>query len=254
MHNSIHYRIEISVCKQKIAQKIVKIAQKPCFVGNVMVMSDRRHTMSKIQEIFQAVESGKSKLIEGLVQAALTEGVEPLRILNEGMVAAMDVVGEKFQKAEIFVPEMLIAAKTMKKGVEVLKPKLGAGGVGSLGKCILGTVDGDLHDIGKNLVSLMIESAGFEMIDLGVDVKTEAFIQAIKDNPDVKIVGLSCLLTTVMPALKETTEKIKSCGLSGFKLIIGGAPITEDFAQQIGADGYAADAAGAATLAKKLAS
>jgi methanogenic corrinoid protein MtbC1 len=210
--------------------------------------------MSKIDEIFQATENGKTKVIEELVGAALAEGVDPMRILNEGMIAAMAVVGEKFQKAEIFVPEMLVAAKTMKKGVEILKPKLGNSGIGKLGKCILGTVYGDLHDIGKNLVSLMIESAGFELIDLGVDVPIEKFLQTIKDNPDVKIVGLSCLLTTTMPALKETAQKIKASGLTGFKLIVGGAPITQDFAKQIGADGHAEDAAGAATLAKKLAS
>ena len=210
--------------------------------------------MAKIQEIFQAVETGKTKTIEGLVSAALSEGVDAMSILNEGMIAAMATVGDKFQKAEIFVPEMLVADKTMKIGVEVLKPKLGGGGIGSQGKCILGTVYGDLHDIGKNLVSLMIESAGFEMIDLGVDVTVEKFIETIKANPDVKIVGLSCLLTTVMPALKETAQKIKGSGLGGFKLIVGGAPITEEFAKSIGADGYAADAAGAAVLAKKLAS
>jgi len=210
--------------------------------------------MSKIKEIFQTVESGKSKVIEGLVGTALAEGDDPMRILNEGMIAAMDVVGEKFQKGEIFIPEMLLAAKTMKKGVEVLKPKLGGSGIGSQGKCIVGTVYGDLHDIGKNLVSLMIESAGFEVIDLGVDVPIDKFIQTIKENPDAKIVGLSCLLTTVMPALKETVQKIKGSGMTGFKLIVGGAPITEEFAKQIGADGYAEDAASAAMLAKKLAS
>ena len=210
--------------------------------------------MSKIQEIFQAVETGKSKAIEDLVKAALAEGVDPMSILSEGMIAAMGAVGDKFQKGDIFVPEMLVAAKTMKKGVDVLKPKLGSGAVGSRGKCIIGTADGDLHDIGKNLVTMMIESAGFEVIDLGVDVKADAFIDAIKKNPDVKIVGLSCLLTTVMPALKDTMQKIKGSGLSGFKLIIGGAPITQEYANQLGADGYAADAAGAAVLAKKLAS
>ena len=208
--------------------------------------------MSKIEEIFQAVETGKVKLITELVEAALAEGVEPLAILNDGMIAAMAVVGEKFQKSEVFVPEMLIAAKTMKKGVEVLKPKLGNASLSSRGKCIIGTVYGDLHDIGKNLVSLMIESAGFEVIDLGVDVSIETFINTIKANPDVNIVGLSCLLTTTMPALKETAEAIKSSGLSGFKLIVGGAPITREFANQIGADGYSADAAGAAELAKSL--
>jgi methanogenic corrinoid protein MtbC1 len=164
------------------------------------------------------------------------------------------VVGEKFQKAEVFVPEMLVAARTMKKGVEALKPKLGAGGAPSLGKCVIGTVHGDLHDIGKNLVALMIESAGFEVIDLGVDVTAEAFIGAIKSNPGVKIVALSCLLTTTMPSLKEIAAAVKASGVTGFKLIVGGAPITQDFADQVGADGYSTDAAGAAILAKKLAS
>jgi methanogenic corrinoid protein MtbC1 len=210
--------------------------------------------MSKIQEIAQAVETGKTKLIEGLVQEALAEGLDPLAILNEGMINAMGVVGERFQKSEIFVPEMLVAARTMKKGVEVLKPKLAAGATTSLGKCIIGTVHGDLHDIGKNLVALMIESAGFEVIDLGVDVADEVFVNALKDNPDTKIVALSALLTTTMPAMKDATAAIRASGLKGFKLIVGGAPITEDFAKQIGADGYSADAASAAVLAKKLAS
>jgi methanogenic corrinoid protein MtbC1 len=210
--------------------------------------------MSKIQEIAQAVETGKSKLIEGLVTEALNEGIEPLKILNEGMIAAMGVVGEKFQKAEVFVPEMLVAARTMKKGVEALKPKLGDAGTTSLGKCIIGTVHGDLHDIGKNLVALMIESAGFQVIDLGVDVTAEAFLAAIKENPDVKIVALSCLLTTTMPSLKEIAAALKACDVKSFKLIVGGAPITQDFADQVGADGYSTDAAGAAILAKKLAS
>jgi methanogenic corrinoid protein MtbC1 len=210
--------------------------------------------MSKIDEIAQAVETGKSKLIEGLVTEALGEGIDPLKILNEGMVKAMGNVGEKFQKSEIFGPEMLVAARTMKKGGEVWKPKLGAGATTSLGKCIIGTVHGDLHDIGKNLVSLMIESAGFAVIDLGVDVPVDAFINAIKSNPDTKIVALSALLTTTMPSMKDTAAAIKASGLKGFKLIVGGAPITEEFAKQIGADGYTTDAASAAVLAKKLAS
>jgi corrinoid protein of di/trimethylamine methyltransferase len=208
--------------------------------------------MSKIQEIAQTVESGKSKIIEGLIQEALAEGIEPQKILNEGMINAMAIVGEKFQKAEIFVPEMLVAARAMKRGVEVLKPLLGAGETTKLGKCIIGTVQGDLHDIGKNLVALMLESAGFEVIDLGVDVPTENFLNALKENPDTKIVALSALLTTTMPAMKDTAAVLKNSGLKDFKLIVGGAPITEQFAQEVGADGYSADAAGAAVLAKKL--
>jgi corrinoid protein of di/trimethylamine methyltransferase len=209
--------------------------------------------MSKIEEIAQAVETGKAKGIEDLVQQALAEGIDPVKILNEGMIAAMGRIGERFQKSEIFVPEMLVSARAMKKGMEVLKPLLAGKSNVSLGKCIIGTVHGDLHDIGKNLVALMIESTGFEVIDLGVDVPVEKFIGSIKENPDVKIVALSCLLTTTMPALKETAETIKGSGLAGFKLMIGGAPITQEFADQIGADGYSPDAASAAQLAKKLA-
>ncbi|MCL2878685.1 MAG: corrinoid protein [Treponema sp.] len=208
--------------------------------------------MSKIQEIAQAVETGKVKLITDMVSAALAEGDDPLKILNEGMIDAMSVIGEKFQKSEIFVPEMLIAAKTMKKGLETLRPKLSAGATTSRGKCIIGTVYGDLHDIGKNLVALMIESSGFEVVDLGVDVPIDSFLNSIKENPGVKIVALSCLLTTTMPALQKTAEAIKSSGMKGFKLIIGGAPITQEFANKIGADGYSPDAAAAADLAKRL--
>jgi corrinoid protein of di/trimethylamine methyltransferase len=209
--------------------------------------------MSRIEEIAQAVATGKVKQITDLVNTALAEGVDPLEILNEGMIGAMGSVGEKFQKSEIFVPEMLIAAKTMKKGVEILKPHLGSGATTTKGKCIIGTVYGDLHDIGKNLVALMIESAGFEMLDLGVDVPVDAFISKIKENPEVKLVALSCLLTTTMPALEKTAQAIKASGLEGFKLIVGGAPVTQDFADKIGADGYSPDAASAADLAKKLA-
>jgi methanogenic corrinoid protein MtbC1 len=211
--------------------------------------------MSKLEEIFQAVETGKVKLITGLTEEALAEGIAPLKILNEGMIGAMEVIGGKFQRSEIFVPEMLVAAKTMKKGVEILKPRLVSEGTNTtLGKCIIGTIHGDLHDIGKNLVSLMIESAGFELIDLGVDVPVAAFVDTIKANPDAKIVALSCLLTTTMPAMQETVKAIKGCGLSGFKLIVGGAPVNREFADQIGADGYSEDAAGAAILAKQMVS
>ncbi|GHV36375.1 cobalamin-binding protein [Spirochaetia bacterium] len=211
--------------------------------------------MSKLEEVAQAVETGKVKIIAGLTEEALAEGIEPLKILNEGMIAAMEVVGGKFQRSEIFVPEMLVAAKTMKKGVEVLKPRLVSDGTNtSLGKCVIGTIHGDLHDIGKNLVALMIESAGFELIDLGVDVPVAAFIDTIKANPDTKLVALSCLLTTTMPAMKETAEAIKGSGLTGFKLIVGGAPVNKEFADQIGADGFSEDAAGAAILAKQMVS
>ncbi len=207
--------------------------------------------MSKINEVTAAVEAGKSKLVAGLVQEASNEGASANEIL-QAMIGAMNVVGSKFSSGEIFVPEMLVAAKAMQKGVEVLKPLLAGAGSVSLGKCIIGTVEGDLHDIGKNLVSMMIGSVGFDMIDLGVDVSKEKFIDAIKENPDVKLVACSALLTTTMPSLKETVTAIKTSGLKGFKIIVGGAPVTEIFAKEIGADGYAGDAGTAAMKAKEI--
>ena len=208
--------------------------------------------MSKIDEIAQAVETGKSKVVPELVQQALNEGIDAMEILNKGMIDAMGVVGEKFKNNEIFVPEMLVAARAMKKGVEVVKPKLGAGNSATIGKMIMGTVAGDLHDIGKNLVIMMIESAGFEVVDLGVDVPIEKFLEAAAD-PDVKIVGCSALLTTTMPSLRETVEALnKAPNRAQFKIMVGGAPITQEFADEIGADCYTEDAAAAAEAAKKL--
>ncbi len=210
--------------------------------------------MSKLEEVAAAVENGKAKIVGGLVQEALDEGVPAAEILNTGMIGAMAVVGKKFQNNEIFVPEMLIAARAMKKGVEVLKPYLAQSGVASAGKVIIGTVIGDLHDIGKNLVTMMIEGAGFEVFDLGVDVPPERFIEVMKENPDCKIVALSALLTTTMPSITNTIEAIKEAGLRDtVKIMIGGAPVTQAFADEIGADGYSEDAASAAELAKKLA-
>ena len=214
---------------------------------------EAENSMSKIQEIAQLVETGKVKQIAGAVQAALDEGCSAEDILNHGMIDAMDVVGEKFRKNEIFVPEMLIAAKAMKKGVEVLKPYLATGSAGALGKLVIATVAGDLHDIGKNLVAMMIESAGFEVIDLGVDVSTEKIIQCYHENPDMKIIALSALLTTTMPALRDTVTALNQCDFRNkVKIMVGGAPITQSFADEIGADGYSTDAASAATLAKQL--
>ena len=209
--------------------------------------------MSKIQEIAQVVENGKVKLIEGLVQEALEAGEDANAILNEGMISAMGIVGAKFQANEIFVPEMLVAAKTMKKGVEVLRPHLAGDSVGKNGKYIIGTVAGDLHDIGKNLVALMIESAGFEIIDLGVDVPAEKFVEAIKANPDCKVVGASALLTTTMDSLKNTVKVMIDAGCkSQVKIMVGGAPITQEFADEIGADAYTTDAGSAAVKAVQL--
>jgi len=209
--------------------------------------------MSKIQEISSTIQSGKVKLIESMVQEALDAGEDANMILNDGMVSAMAIIGQKFQDNEIFVPEMLVAAKTMKKGVEVLRPHLSGNSVGKNGKYIIGTVAGDMHDIGKNLVALMIESSGFEVIDLGVDVPPEKFVEAIKQNPDCKLVGASALLTTTMESLKNTVKAISDSGYkSQVKIMVGGAPVTQEFADEIGADAYTADAGSAAVKAVEL--
>ena len=209
--------------------------------------------MSKIQEIAAAVEAGKSKIIEDLVKAALDEGVAPLEILNVGMIEAMGVVGDKFQKEEIFVPEMLVAARAMKKGVDVLKPHLGDASAAMIGKVIIGTVSGDLHDIGKNLVAMMIESSGFEVVDLGVDVPLDKFVEAVESDEKVNIVAASALLTTTMPAMKETVAALNASKARGrFQILVGGAPITADFCKEIGADAYAPDAAAAGKKAREM--
>ncbi len=206
--------------------------------------------MSKIEEVKAKVEIGKTKLIPGLVQEALDEGSSAADIL-QAMVDSMSVVGEKFSSGEIFVPEMLIAAKAMSKGVDVLRPLLAGDTSASLGTCIIGTVAGDLHDIGKNLVSMMIESAGFTMVDLGVDVPAERFVEAAKENENVTLIACSGLLTTTMPALKEAVQTIKASDLD-VKVIVGGAPVTPEYATEIGADGFAPDAGSAAVKAKEL--
>lgn len=208
--------------------------------------------MAKLDELKVAVESGRAKLVPALVQATLDEGVDPMVALN-AMIDSMGVVGEKFKNGEIFVPEMLISAKAMKKGVETLKPMLASGAAGAKGKVIIGTVAGDLHDIGKNLVAMMIESSGFEVIDLGVDVPVDKFLSTYEANPDTKIIACSALLTTTMPALKETVAAINAKPWrSKVKVMVGGAPITQAFADEVGADAYTTDAASCAAKAAEL--
>ena len=209
--------------------------------------------MSKIEELNHAVEIGKAKLVPGLVQECLDEGIAPIDILNKGMIDAMSVVGDKFKRNEIFVPEMLIAAKAMKKGVEILKPHLAGDNSAKIGKMAMGTVSGDLHDIGKNLVIMMIESTGYEVVDLGIDVPVERFLEAASD-PEVTVIGVSALLTTTMPAMQETVAALNKHPRRGeFKIMVGGAPITQAFADEIGADVYTEDAASAGQAAKALA-
>ncbi len=209
--------------------------------------------MSEIQKVAQLVEKGKAKLVAKAVSEALDAGCDPNQILTEGMIDAMAVVGEKFKNNEIFVPEMLVAARAMKKGVEILKPHLATGSTGAMGKLIIATVADDLHDIGKNLVAMMIESAGFEVIDLGVDVPIDKIIECYRENPDTKVIALSALLTTTMPSLRNTVAALNEQDFrKDIKIMVGGAPITQEFADEIGADGYSEDAASAAVLAKAL--
>lgn len=208
----------------------------------------------KMQAVFKATQDGKNKEIGKCVQDAIDAGCDPTEILNEGMIGAMAVVGENFKKEIIFVPQMLAAARAMKAGVEVLKPYLATGEAGSAGKIILGTVAGDLHDIGKNLVGMMFESAGFEVLDLGVDVPIQTFIDTVNEHKDATIVALSALLTTTMPSLRDTVAALLEQPFrSRIKIMVGGAPITQEFADEIGADAYTEDAASAAEQAKKYA-
>ena len=209
--------------------------------------------MPKLQEIAAAIEGGKLRSIDAAVNAALEAGHTPQEILKI-MHGAITRVGEKFQENEIFVSEMLVAALTMKKGVSVLRPQLHGEPQARLGKFILGTVEGDLHDIGKNLVGIMLESVGFEVIDLGVDVPASAFIQAILEHKDCKMVGISALLTTTLGAMERTVDAITTAGLrSQVKIFVGGAPVTDEIARRMGADVYTPDAASAARTARLMA-
>lgn len=208
----------------------------------------------KMLAVFKVTQDGKNKEIGKCVQNAIDAGCDPTAILNDGMIGAMAVVGENFKKEIIFVPQMLAAARAMKAGVEVLKPYLATGEAGSAGKIILGTVAGDLHDIGKNLVGMMFESAGFEVLDLGVDVTIQTFIDTVNEHKDATIVALSALLTTTMPSLRDTVAALLEQPFRPrIKIMVGGAPITQEFADEIGADAYTEDAASAAEQAKKYA-
>ena len=205
-----------------------------------------------LQNLYNAILEGDAPITEKEVTIALEAGLDPERILNMGMIAAMKEVGNLFEQGEYFVPEMLIAARAMQRGMAILKPFLQQANVVSAGKVVIGTVKGDLHDIGKNLVSLMLEGAGFEIHDLGTDVSPEEFVQAVLAT-GAEIVALSALLTTTMPNMKSTLDSLTKAGLRDrVKVIVGGAPVTEQFSMQIGADGSAADASRAVSLAQSL--
>ncbi len=209
--------------------------------------------MTIIDDISSAVLRGKRKEVAPLVQQALDEGLDPVAILNDGLVPAMSVIGEKFSAGEAFVPEMLVAARAMAAGTEVLKPRLAEAGAEPLGKAVIGTVRGDMHDIGKNLVRMMIESKGFEVTDLGVDVAPEQFVTFLQEHEDTDIVCCSALLTTTMPEIGATIRAIEEAGLRDrVKVMVGGAPVTQAFADEVGADAWTPDAGAAAAKAVEL--
>ncbi|MBE9523551.1 MAG: corrinoid protein [Chloroflexi bacterium] len=205
-----------------------------------------------IKSIYKNILAGNSSGVTSDIEQALASGQDAGVILNQGMIAAMEEVGQLYESGEYFVPEMLIAARAMQKGLAILKPHLMEDGIEPVGKAIIGTVKGDLHDIGKNLVGMMLEGNGFEVIDLGVDVGPEQFVEAVRENTPC-IVGLSALLTTTMPGMQRTIDQLDEAGLgSDIRVMVGGAPVTQVFAEGIGADGYALDASSAVSQAKAL--
>lgn len=205
-----------------------------------------------LETIYDAVLKGKAKLVVSETQAALAEGITAPAILHQAYIPAMGEVGRLFEIGEKFVPEMLIAARSMQKGLEILKPLLMEAGTKTLGKVVIGTVAGDLHDIGKNLVSMMLEGGGFQIIDLGTDVAPEKFVQVIQEQ-GAELIAMSALLTTTMSSIGNTIKALKDAGVRDrVKVIVGGAPVTQEFADKVGADGFAQDASSAVRVAKQL--
>ncbi|MCE5184687.1 MAG: corrinoid protein [Planctomycetaceae bacterium] len=206
--------------------------------------------MADLKALSEAIIKGNQKAAVDITKQALSEGMPPATILGDGLIAGMNVIGVRFKANEVYIPEVLIAARAMKMAMEVLEPKLVEAGVKPLGKAMIGTVQGDLHDIGKNLVIMMLKGAGFEVIDLGVDVSPDNFVEKAKETK-AQIIGLSALLTTTMTAMEKTIRALKEAGISAHTMV-GGAPVTQAYADKIGANGYAADAATAVDVAKKL--
>ncbi|MDI9430739.1 MAG: corrinoid protein [Planctomycetota bacterium] len=206
--------------------------------------------MADLKALAEAVIKGDQATAVSTTKAALSEGMAPKAILDEGLIAGMDVIGDRFKKNEVYIPEVLIAARAMKMAMEVLEPELVKAGVQPIGKLVIGTVQGDLHDIGKNLVAMMLKGAGFEVIDLGVDVSPAKFVEETKSK-NAQLVGMSALLTTTMPGMEKTIKALQEAGVKA-KVMVGGAPVTQSFAEKIGAQGYAPDAASAVDTAKSL--
>ncbi|ACB76935.1 cobalamin B12-binding domain-containing protein [Opitutus terrae] len=207
--------------------------------------------MTTFEQLSQAVVAGKSKDAKALTQQALTEGAQPGAVVDQALVPAMAIVGDRFRDNQIFVPEMLMSARAMKESLAILEPKLLAAGVQPKYTAVIGSVHGDLHDIGKNLVAIMWKGANFRVVDLGVNVSPAKFVAAIQQHQP-QVVGLSTLLTTTMPAMVETVRVIRASGCPPVKIMVGGAPVTQQFANEIGADGYSADASAAVEVALKL--
>ena len=206
--------------------------------------------MVNLDVISEALQRGDAEKVEELVKKSLEENLTPKKILEDGLIKGMGIIGAKFKKNEVYVPEVLIAARAMHAGMNILKPKLIETGVKNIGKVAIGTVKGDLHDIGKNLVKMMLEGAGFEVIDLGIDVSADKFVEAVKEHKP-NIIAMSALLTTTMVNMPEVIKALEAAGLrEKVKIMIGGAPITQNYADQIGADGYSPDAASAVDNAK----
>jgi len=205
-----------------------------------------------LNEISENVQSGRAPQVKELVQKAVDDGVDIQEILNDGLVSGMSLIGEKFKNNEVYVPEVLIAARAMHAGMDIVKPKLAESGVKAKGTAVVGTVKGDLHDIGKNLVCMMLEGAGFEVVDVGVNVEPDTFVSEIQKN-DADIVGMSALLTTTMGAMQTNIEAFKEAGVyDNVKILVGGAPVTQSYADEIGAHGYSDDAASAVDVANNL--
>ena len=206
--------------------------------------------MADLKALSDAIIKGDQKTAVEITNAALADGAAPESILNDGLIAGMNVIGAAFKKNEVYIPEVLIAARSMKSAMEILEPKLVEAGVEPLATAMVGTVAGDLHDIGKNLVIMMLKGAGFNAVDVGVDVSAEKFVAQAKAT-GAAVIGLSALLTTTMPAMEKSIKALKDAGIKA-KIMIGGAPVTQGYADKIGADGYAADAASAVDVAKAL--
>jgi 5-methyltetrahydrofolate--homocysteine methyltransferase len=206
--------------------------------------------MADLKALADAIIKGDQNAAVEITKAALDEGTSAESVLNDGLIAGMDVIGGRFKRNEVYIPEVLIAARAMKMAMEILEPELVKAGVKPRGKFLIGTVQGDLHDIGKNLVAMMLKGAGFEVLDIGVDAGPEKFVEQAKTT-GVQIIGMSALLTTTMPSIEKTLKALKDAGVSA-KVLIGGAPVTQGYADKIGADGYSPDAASAVDLAKTL--